>query len=527
MCALILILQLGLLISLDFTESSGFHTTRAEPELDLECLNDFIKEMMCTLNSDQAVSCSDYSLTEYIYESTLTCHLKQLDSNTCECTVHVEEGFVLKEQYKVEVWRKKNLLFTKKFSTTESIKPKRPEQLSVSQTPIGNFLVAWDTMYSTDEIFSPTLISELTYYIEGKKGSKRTVTVSSQFEYELVGRNLESNSNYIVITRIRSLLNKRFSDYSDPCRFSTPSSSKDILRIIIPVISIILIISIFLFYYLCNKILKGWWDKIPNPKIASSFVKQVPNLLSFQNEFSPVHLESSKLMHYGDKIWPVSSPVDIRRENSLNSLDKDSSGVSYSQTGIQVLDENSLENIANGKKSQSTINGIPMSKHYYQNSDFKVNNTTTELSKYDFPPLDKHLDPIKIDTEYSPCTLCTASSGSENTSPSQFTPSSSEITVVYGYKSISSLLDSASECQSVNSSHNDDNQFPEKLMNSKNIPLESPIIPVENEYKDLHSLLCNSEEQQSIIAAPEIKQLGGLDLHTSPGIEIDCSYHRV
>ncbi|KAK3512088.1 hypothetical protein QTP70_030354 [Hemibagrus guttatus] len=479
MCALILILQLGLLISLGITESSGYFT-RIEPEMDLECLNDFIEEMRCTLTSDQLVSCSNYSLTVHIYDSRLTCDLKQLDSyaytNACACMMYVENGFVLREVYLVEVWTKNNLLFTKKFNTTESIKPKRPDMLSVNQTQNGNFLVAWDTIYSTDDIFSSHLISELTYYIEGRKESIRTVT----------------------------------------------SSSKDILKIIIPIICITLIITISFFYYLCNKILTDWWDKIPTPNIASSFVKQVPNLLSFQNEFSPVHLDSSKLFHYGDKIWPVSSPVDVRGENSLNSLNKDSSGVSYSQTVFQILEENSPENIAHGKKSQSTINGLPMSTNYQ-------NLMNTEHSKNEpmFPPLDKNLDPIKIDTEYSPCTPCTASSGSENTSPSQFTSSSSGITMVYGYKSVSNLLDGASKCQLFNSSYNDGNQFPDKLMNSKNIPYESPIIPMENEYKDLHSLLRNSEERHSIIAGPELKQLGGLDLHTSTGIEIDCSYHRV
>lgn len=44
------------------------------------------------------------------------------------------------------------------------------------------------------------------------------------------------------------------------------------------------------------------------PKEMLSFdhsfdVNQVPNLLSFQNEFSPVHLDSSKLVHSGEKTW--------------------------------------------------------------------------------------------------------------------------------------------------------------------------------------------------------------------------------
>lgn len=129
--------------------------------------------------------------------------------------------------------------------------------MTVNETENGNFLIAWDTNYRTDDrIFSDDLITELTYYIEGSKGTRKNVSelyVSShnskkvnnwtlhlqgffcffiqvivsakgRFEYELIGRNLEPNSNYIVMARIQSLLNDRFSDYSDPYRFSTRKS---------------------------------------------------------------------------------------------------------------------------------------------------------------------------------------------------------------------------------------------------------------------------------------------------------------
>ncbi|XP_060752982.1 interleukin 4 receptor, tandem duplicate 1 [Tachysurus vachellii] len=566
--AIILILQLGLVISFNFTESSGDYTS-AEPKMDLQCLHDYITEMMCSLTADQLLICPEYSLNVSVFNA-FTCDLKQLNSNSCECTVHVDSGFVSGENYKVKVLRNKNLLFTTNFSTTENIKPNKPVIMTVNETENGNFLIAWDTIYRTKEpIFSEDLISELTYYIEGSKGTRKNVTVSAKgrFAYELVGRNLEPNSNYIVMARIQSHLNDRFSDYSDPYRFSTPSSLKDYVKIIIPLICITLIISISVTYYLCNKILIDWWDKIPTPKIATSFVKQVPNLLSFQSDFSTIHLDASKLLHSGDKIWPASSPVDVRGENnSLNSFgkDRDSSGVSYSQTVIQSIEENSPENNTHGKESPSTISRMPTSTRYYKNlkslsddsnvvmeygssSDFnnkpymfslpeKIHNDTNGHYIYDlnqresmFPSLEKNLDPmIQTDLEYvpcTPCTPCTGSSGSENV-----TPSSSEIIMVNGYQSLNNILDHASKPQSFISPHNDVYLITEKIICSKNahnISYESPIIPVENEYRDFHSLLQNSNEQHSLVTGSELKQLYGLDLQTSPGIEIDCSYHRV
>ncbi|XP_047663701.1 uncharacterized protein LOC125138438 isoform X2 [Tachysurus fulvidraco] len=567
--ATILILQLCLVIGFNFTESSGDYTS-AEPKMDLECLNDYITEMMCSLTSDQQLICPEYNVSLFNARTLqrFTCDLKQRISSSCECTVHVDSGFVLGEEYTFKVLRNENLLFTTNFGTTENIKPKKPVIMTVKETKNGNFLIVWDTAYMiNDPIFSDDLVTELTYYIDGSKGTRKNVTVTTKDQYELVGRNLESNSNYIVMARIQSLLNDRFSDYSDPYRFSTSPSLKDYVKIIIPLICITLIISIFITYYLCNKILIVWWFKIPTPKIATSFVKQVPNLLSFQNDFSPDNLDASKLLHSRDKIWPASSPVDVRGENnSLNSFgrDGDSSGVSYSQTVIQSIEANSPENNTHGKESQSTVSRMPTSTQYYKNltslsndsnvlmpygnsSDFsnkpymfslsdKIHNPTNGHCIYDlnqhesiFPSLEKNLDPvIQTDLEYgpcTPCTPCTGSSGSENV-----TPSSSEIIVVNGYQSLNNILDRASKPQSFISPHNDISLITEKILCSKNahnISYESPIIPVENEYRDFRSLLQNSNEQHSLVTGPELKQLCGLDLHTSPGIEIDCSYHRV
>ncbi|XP_047006388.1 uncharacterized protein il4r.2 isoform X2 [Ictalurus punctatus] len=560
MGTLILILQLVLLLNFGFIDSSE-DPTRAEPNLDLQCLNDFLTEMMCLLISQSDLdSCSGYSLNESRHDKSYTCDFKRFNSSTCECSVHVNSSFVLGENYKFNVLRWNNLLFTKNVSTTESIKPKKPVIVSVSQTQNGNFRIVWDSIYRTEEtVFSEGLIPELIYYIEGSNGSKKNETLAlNQWKYELVGRNLESASNYIVRARVKSILNFRFSDYSDPYRFTTPSSPKDLLKIIIPIVCVILIICIFTIYYSYNKILTEWWDKIPTPKIATSFVKQVPNLLSFQNEFSPVHLDSSKLVHSGEKTWPASSLVDIGRENSLNSLGKDgtSAEVIYGQTGNESLEENSSENITHWepvKEAQSTfLRPMPMSNKYYKNlkSDSDDCNVQREsgnssgfsnkfymmsdsdkfpnpainhfisdfnVSENVFPALAKNLDPVILtDFEYRPCTGCALS---ENTSPTQFTSYTNDIAVVPGYQSVSEVRDCASTDQAFISSHNDVNLIMEKLLhckNPQNTSCDTTIIPVENGYKDFQSLLRNSGEQQSFTTETELKDLCGPTLHTSP-----------
>ncbi|XP_046690899.1 uncharacterized protein LOC124376065 [Silurus meridionalis] len=562
MGAMIFILYLGFLITFGLTESSEHHT-RAEHNLNLECINDFLTEMMCILTPVQLDSCAEYSLNASRDNLLFTCDFKQLNSNACECLFYVSSGFVVNEDYKVKVLKNKNVLFTEIISTTESIKPKKPFIVSVNQTQDGNFHIVWDTEYTTKEpVFNSDLISELTYYVEGNKESRKNVTLNKgQQDYWLVGRNLESNSNYTVRARIKFNLNLIFSDYSDPYWFTTPPSPNEYLKIIIPIICVILIICVFSMYYYYDRLLTDWWEKIPTPKIATNFVKQVPNLMSFQNDFSPVHLDSSKVVQAGEKTWLGSSLVDVRDENSLNSLGKDgsSSDVVYGQTGNESVEDNNAHwELVQESQSTNLRQTNLMSTKYYKNmkpnsddiqrdsgsssgfsNKFYMFSVSDELPKPTmgffgdinqkenvFLSLAKTQDPvIQTDFEYGPCT---GWSGSENTSPTQFTPSSKEIIMVPAYQSVNEVIDCAPTDQAFISSHNDVNLIMEKQMCSpQNISCETGIIQVENGYKDFQSLLRNSEEQQSLACEPELKHLCGPVLHTPPGIQIDSSYHRV
>ncbi|KAF7691056.1 hypothetical protein HF521_011353 [Silurus meridionalis] len=559
---MIFILYLGFLITFGLTESSEHHT-RAEHNLNLECINDYLSEMMCILTPVQLDSCPEYSLNASRDNLLFTCDFKQLNSNACECLFYVSSGFVVNEDYKVKVLKNKNVLFTEIISTTESIKPKKPFIVSVNQTQDGNFHIVWDTEYTTKEpVFNSDLISELTYYVEGNKESRKNVTLNKgQQDYWLVGRNLESNSNYTVRARIKFNLNLIFSDYSDPYWFTTPPSPNEYLKIIIPIICVILIICVFSMYYYYDRLLTDWWEKIPTPKIATNFVKQVPNLMSFQNDFSPVHLDSSKVVQAGEKTWLGSSLVDVRDENSLNSLGKDgsSSDVVYGQTGNESVEDNNAHwELVQESQSTNLRQTNLMSTKYYKNmkpnsddiqrdsgsssgfsNKFYMFSVSDELPKPTmgffgdinqkenvFLSLAKTQDPvIQTDFEYGPCT---GWSGSENTSPTQFTPSSKEIIMVPAYQSVNEVIDCAPTDQAFISSHNDVNLIMEKQMCSpQNISCETGIIQVENGYKDFQSLLRNSEEQQSLACEPELKHLCGPVLHTPPGIQIDSSYHRV
>ncbi|XP_049331494.1 interleukin-4 receptor subunit alpha isoform X1 [Astyanax mexicanus] len=586
---MILILSLSLILILSTTALS-LPEVHAE---DLKCLNDYESEMVCRLDLGKLQSCSEFSLTANLSTSkryNFTCSFQLVSQDSCECQFQVK-GFVSGETFFTELWKGGAVLVTKDMQTFKIIKPKKPINVSVEVTENGDFRISWSHNYtSTQKPFVESLRTNLSY---GLKGSKDRVPVQleqGRTYYELVGKKLQPNSDYIVTASVSSDYNdyQTFSDESDPLEFSTPPSLQSFLVIIIPISCIILILFIVIIFYCYIRIIKQWWNKIPTPKIAPSFEKPVLNWATFPNEFTPVYLDTVKLDLPKEKSWKAPSLIDVSCENSYHSAGKsgNSSHVIYGQAGFEDAEDglnvkdlhcelledyqSTVRSLATSDSSKSgnnqreqSGNSSSFSNKCYLGSDSSgssfLNRSIThpaypsDGSENPFSSLSENLEPmIPTDFEYGPCNGCPESTDFILT---QNTPPDTETVVVFGYQSVNDLQNNENKPEAVpdkfTSFHNDINMkiMPGCFISPQDFALfgceSDMIVPVDEGYQscpsfqgqnswssdqstDLeHSLSQTVTREQEQEHAPLFKSLCGPVLHVSPGIQIDCSYQRV
>lgn len=306
-------------------------------EEDLTCFNDYETEVKCHLSSVSLTSCSEYKLN-VTQESTTQEFYKyscifERSASDCECTYKVPL-FVLEEDFITELLKGVNVLFTKKMTTENFIKPKTPV-LSVETTKNGNFIVKWNSKYKQEKNFVNSLKIHLTYGYEGEK-EKRTVGMQDSVkQYEIIGSRLKAKTTYVLTAKMSSSYNDHqiYSDESVPIEFITTSSQYEQFNII-PVVCvalIILIITIFIFIF---SIKKRWWDKISKPNIylgdnIINNTKLTPMFPPTSTAISQIWVDNSKQDLKEEKKFMLPSSVDIGSEKSCNS-DKES--VDYAQT---------------------------------------------------------------------------------------------------------------------------------------------------------------------------------------------------
>ncbi|XP_051569773.1 uncharacterized protein il4r.2 isoform X1 [Myxocyprinus asiaticus] len=325
------------------------HALCYEPaEEDFSCFNDYEREMKCSLSSKNLINCSEYKLntTHTVLEelNKYTCIFERSHHNAsvCECKFEIP-GFVPMEIFCTTLLQGVNVLFTKNFSTLEFIKPKTPAILSVQKTPNGDFKVTWDNKYKDKtRYFAQSLSIELTYGIKGGKDTVSKMVMDSMGFYEIVGRNLQPNTDYILTARVKTNYNNNeiFSDRSTPYEFTTSPSLSEILKIVIPGVCVGLIIIIFIIFICFFRIKRMWWDKITKPEIDPNLGKQKGHMLPPSNmKFSPVVVEIPKLDLQEEKKWLVALSEDTNNEQSFNSVDSTHS-VDYGQACSGIQEQN-------------------------------------------------------------------------------------------------------------------------------------------------------------------------------------------
>ncbi|KAB5535934.1 hypothetical protein PHYPO_G00123600 [Pangasianodon hypophthalmus] len=490
MGALVIILQAILLLSsFGFTESSEL----------LQCFNDYDTELKCSLTLAEPNSCSENQLSASVYSRLFTCHFDEIRPGACECRIQVQ-GFVLREIFTVNVLKGNKAWHTDNISTEASIKPRRPIITSVIQKTNGDFLITLNTTY-IQKTFSESLVVELQYGIDGSNDYVTQLLRNGQTAYELVGRNLQPNSKYILRARVKSNYppNKTFSEYSEAHVFKTPQSLQNLLKIIIPILCLILIICISSIYFWFNRILKPWWDKIPTPKFSTNFVKQVPQLLLLQTEFSSVSLDSTA-NHNAKKICVESSQVQGEDSHCSLSLGKgvDSAPLIYSTTAYERVDENSSEGVrfelekghqsANANQVYENQQSNEFSSGIKNRSYSQSNSSGSSFFNHPVFPsenvlvLPKHLDPmIQTDFEYSVWNGCTDSG---NSTLIHITPPNNETAVVLGYQSIGDH-DALSTCNDPITEEPFSIKKPQDVLISVH---DSIIMPVEEGYQAFPSV---------------------------------------
>ncbi|ROL42190.1 Interleukin-4 receptor subunit alpha [Anabarilius grahami] len=322
--------------------------------------------MKCSFESDGLISCSGYklnithaeadSLKEYICIFERSHH-----SPSCECKIKVQ-GFVTSEMFTTTLLEGTNVLLSKTFTTRDFIKPKTPV-LSVQKTENGNFKVTWDDKYTGYSAgnFKKSLEIHLSYRIKGEDETKSENVSNSVGFFEIVGINLQPNTDYILTARMSTNYNghKILSDQSAPVEFTSSSSPNEMVRTLVPLLCVGLVVFICALFICVLRMKTKWWDKISKPKVNASFGEEKGHILppSTMN-FSTIHVEIPKLEFQEKKLISASS-VDTTNEKSSHSVE--SAAGDYGQAGFDS---------GSDKENCSPINVSSRIKHALE-EDFK------------------------------------------------------------------------------------------------------------------------------------------------------------
>ncbi|XP_070692342.1 uncharacterized protein [Pempheris klunzingeri] len=252
----------------------------------LDCTNDFVDLMSCHF---EAQNCAEHNVTVW---SNSTHKMVHCIAEECggQCCCSVQMVLVIGESHTVTVWKGGERMESKVIDITNSIKPKTPTIVSVTQT-YGKVKIKWKT--NMDGTFSNSSNANMTY---SKKGGTEKVTKTVQPTivgglnyYEMSGQHLEPSTTYLVSVKSYSGWSDRFSDSSEEKEFTTPMSPNALLGPVIIGLSFAAVIISIAIYGCYVKFKTMWWDtvaKCPNPKLFTmhpseqEILRPVPPILS-------------------------------------------------------------------------------------------------------------------------------------------------------------------------------------------------------------------------------------------------------
>lgn len=301
--------------------------------VDLHCSTDYKrmyngqKLLYCHFSSEK-FNCSSYSMEIKTTETNdwNGCIFKEGESSSkitkCDCSTSMT--LIMGEHLTTKLLRAGKLLNSKNISVRDSIKLKGPTITAVEPYTNGNFLVKWKTNYEKDE-FGIDLITKLMYK---KKGEKDWVTQTTQFYfYEILGRDLDPNSHYILT--VRTTINNTVisSDASEERDMTTSVSFYGLYKIVITALIFIAVGFTCALFWCYVRFKSKWWDIIPTypNKDLFNIVPTEPWILSLsQTTQCPISVDSPKIDRTEEKQLSTIPDETVQKHEQGCGVDCDS-----------------------------------------------------------------------------------------------------------------------------------------------------------------------------------------------------------
>ncbi|KAM9861240.1 uncharacterized protein ACBR49_004694 [Aulostomus maculatus] len=325
-------------------------TAGALPGLSLDCTNDFDGSISCQFD---ALNCSEYYVSVrniYVHEESL-CAAKHCTIRSCCCSVELKT--ILDERLTATVLKGGESVASKIISITTSMKPKVPTIVSVKESN-GNFQVVWRTNIQSHFV-SESLSATVTYR---KKGDTKEVsefikpsTYKGQNYYEILGKNLEPSTTYVVSVRSFSMWSNLTSDSSKEFEFKTSPSRKALLLAVIISLSILAAILSGAVYGCYVTLKRKWWDSVGECQ-SFGHLDIIPRKQEVLKVIPPIisSVCVEPLVPDDSKPWSKES----LKYNSTESL-QESSGISTGSSSVTYADTEPANIIAGVQDALSKV----------------------------------------------------------------------------------------------------------------------------------------------------------------------------
>ncbi|KAJ0002073.1 hypothetical protein NQD34_001869 [Periophthalmus magnuspinnatus] len=443
--------------------------------LNLNCTNDYETLVFCHTD---ARNCTELRMTFHDTEQPAGMCVFDPCAGGCCCKWIDDTAVILGNEFVAEVYENGQSVYRQPIKIYETIKPQTPTILSVDK--LNNiYQIKWKT--NAKRSIRDELSATVTYWKKGDTFKNISIVKPSTVEdmniYEILGRTLEANTDYVVSVRTYTLFNV-YSDSSQEMEFTTDLSQNGLFIAAIIVLCVIAIVISGVSFASFIKLKGKLWDgaamvEKPNPLN----IKPKKEVILTPEFLSVYPLTVEPLIPYSSLMLSEESLCDSSgRSGQSSGMSSASSSLDYANTEPADIEARVLGALKNAfpmfipstdtpeyrdpKENCVKTTACPV---IFENKSYiftQCPKTTDDADRQvtgdsgyhssDAPPLQDFFIPPHVLTIDQPCTL------SEDACNGLSPASHSFLPVVYGYQAFEEvepsnnvLLEHTSDCQSL------------------------------------------------------------------------------